>query len=177
MSTEIITLGGGCFWCLDGAFRRINGIKKVRSGYSGGATEQPTYKEICTGQTGHAEVVQIEWDSDTLDVETILKSFFSLHDPTTLNRQGADIGSQYRSVIFYHSENQKAISQKMIDDINRNEVWASPVVTELSPVGKFYEAEEYHQNYYAENSTERYCQLIIEPKLKKFVDANQRLIG
>ncbi len=176
MTIETITLGGGCFWCLDSAFRMIKGVRAVASGYSGGDTDLPSYREVCTGETGHAEVVHIDFDTREVDVETLLRAFFSLHDPTTLNKQGADVGTQYRSVIFYHNDVQKQVAQQLIDEINSAAIWPDPVVTELSPFDVFYEAEPYHQDYYAQNPHERYCQWVIEPKLKKFREHHQNLI-
>ena len=176
MNSELATLGGGCFWCLDGAFRQMKGVQEVTSGYAGGPSASPTYKEICTGQTGHAEVVHIKFDRDQISFADLLHAFFTLHDPTTLNRQGADVGTQYRSVIFYHSEQQQATAQEVMDALADQAIWNNPIVTELSPYTAFYPAEDYHQNYYYENPEEAYCQLVIKPKLNKFISANTSLI-
>lgn len=164
---EVATLGGGCFWCLEAVFQEIKGVVKVESGYSGGHVANPTYRQVCTGNTGHAEVVQITFDPAVLPYETLLKVFFSVHDPTTLNRQGADVGTQYRSVIFYHDETQKAIAEKVVKEF-ASQVWDDPIVTEISPFTAFYKAEDYHQNYYRNNPEQGYCRIVINPKLEKF---------
>lgn len=176
MAVETITLGGGCFWCIESALRMVKGVLSAQSGYSGGEVSAPTYRDVCTGNTGHAEVVQIEFDNREVDVERLLKAFFSLHDPTTLNRQGADIGTQYRSVIFYHNASQKHVAEQVIQELSGSGIWPDPIVTELSPFDAFYEAEAYHQDYYAQNSSERYCQLVIQPKLRKFMMDHQELL-
>lgn len=165
--TESITLGGGCFWCIEAVYQRIHGVIRVVSGYSGGMGGQPTYAEVCTGTTGHAEVVQIVYDPSVIPFSEILRIFFNAHDPTTLNRQGADIGTQYRSVIFYHTENQRQIAEAIIRQLNQENVFGKPVVTELSPIKVFYPAENYHQNYYNLNSRQPYCQMVIRPKIEK----------
>jgi methionine-S-sulfoxide reductase len=167
MAIETITLGGGCFWCIEGAFRTVKGVRSVISGYAGGQLENPTYKAVCTGETGHAEVVQIEFDTQLVDLELLFKVFFTVHDPTTLNRQGADVGTQYRSVIFFHDEDQQVLANHFIRELDQAGYWADPIVTEVSLLEAFYEAEDYHQNYYAQHSSERYCQLVIRPKLEK----------
>lgn len=164
---EIITLGGGCFWCIEAIFEELNGVKSVVSGYSGGSSINPTYKQVSAGNTGHAEVVQIIFDPKVLSLESLLEVFFSLHDPTTLNRQGADIGTQYRSVIFYHNENQKQIANKVIVTLNAEKVFDHPIVTELSAFDKFYTAEDYHQEYYELNKEQPYCKAVIKPKMDK----------
>lgn len=162
----IATLGGGCFWCTEAVFQEVKGIEKVVSGYTGGkAPGKPTYREICSGLTGHAEVVQITFDSNVLSFKDILIVFMTTHDPTTLNRQGADRGTQYRSVIYYHNETQKEIAQKVLTEMAN--VYDSPIVTELSPLGVFYDAEDYHQDYYKNNADQGYCQVVITPKLAK----------
>lgn len=176
MSKELATMGGGCFWCLDGAFRRVKGVESVQSGYAGGPNPNPTYDDVCSGQSGHAEVIQIEFENEIITYENILMLFFSLHDPTTLNRQGADVGTQYRSVIFYHTQIQKNCAESIIDRLNQSPTWSDPIVTELAPSGPFFIAETYHQNYYDENPSERYCQLVIEPKIEKFVNGHQELM-
>jgi peptide-methionine (S)-S-oxide reductase len=162
---ETATLGGGCFWCLDAAYRDIEGVTEVVSGYAGGKWANPTYEQVCTGATGHAEVVQVEFDPDVLTYADVLDIFWSLHDPTTLNRQGADVGTQYRSVILYHDDAQRRTAEASRDAIQQ--AWPHPVVTEIVPLEIFYPAEEYHQNYYARNPGTGYCQLVINPKLKK----------
>lgn len=164
-TTESIILAGGCFWCLEAAYQQVNGVVKVTSGYSGGAKPNPTYEEVSTGATGHAEVVQVEYDPEVIKLETILDIFFTLHDPTTLNRQGADVGSQYRSAIFYADEFQLEAAQDAIEKHRAN--WDNQIVTELVALDKFYKAEEYHQNYYQNHPEAGYCQVVINPKLAK----------
>lgn len=163
---QIATFGGGCFWCIDAAFRRVKGVLNVSSGYAGGEIENPSYQQICTGLTGHAEVVQLDFDSSIVSYSTLLEMFFTLHDATQLNRQGNDVGTQYRSVIYYHDEKQKAESQAMIDALQKQ--IREPIVTELSPLTNFYPAEQYHQDYYNENPNQGYCSILIAPKLAKF---------
>src|SRR5664280_1766969 len=167
-SVDTITLGGGCFWCVEAVYEMLDGVIKVESGYSGGTVKNPTYKEVCTGLTGHAEVAQITFDKSKTSVEEILKVFFTVHDPTSLNRQGADVGTQYRSVIFYRNDHQRNIARSIIDDLNNNQVYLSPIVTQLSPFTVFYKAEDYHQDYYNQNKQAPYCRLVIQPKLEKF---------
>jgi len=164
---ETITLAGGCFWCIEAVFLELKGVKKVLSGYTGGTTVDPSYREVCTGTTGHAEAVQITFEPDKISLGGILEVFFSTHDPTTLNRQGADVGTQYRSAIFYHNDEQKKVSEEVIQQINRSHVWDAPVVTEVSPLHTFYPAENLHQDYYQQNREEPYCRLVIEPKVAK----------
>lgn len=168
MTTESITLGGGCFWCLEAVFNQLRGVDHVASGYAGGAVPQPTYQQVCSGQTGHAEVVQVTFDPAVIAFAEILTVFFDVHDPTTRNRQGADVGTQYRSAIFYHSAEQKARSETMIADLNVSGRWPSPLVTEVMPLTEFYEAGDYHQEYYAHNSTQPYCRAVIAPKVTQF---------
>jgi peptide-methionine (S)-S-oxide reductase len=168
MAKETCTLAGGCFWCLDSAFRYLQGVNSVTSGYAGGTTENPSYEQICRGDTGHAEVVRLEYDTSQIDFETLLDIFFTLHDPTTLNRQGADVGTQYRSAIFYESEAQKSIAERAIRRINASGIWSSPVVTALEPLTRFYSAEDYHQDYFTRQPGNPYCQVVISPKLAKF---------
>ena len=163
---QIATFGGGCFWCIDAAFRRVKGVLNVSSGYAGGEIENPSYQQICTGLTGHAEVVQLDFDSSIVSYNTLLEMFFTLHDATQLNRQGNDVGTQYRSVIYYHNEQHKAESQAMIDALQKQ--IREPIVTELSPLTNFYPAEQYHQDYYNENPNQGYCSILIAPKLAKF---------
>ncbi len=167
-SYDTITLGGGCFWCVEAVYEMLDGVVKVESGYSGGTVKNPTYKEVCTGLTGHAEVAQITFDKSKTSLEEILKVFFTVHDPTSLNRQGADVGTQYRSVIFYRNNNQREIAKNIIDDLNNEHVYATPVVTQLVPFTTFYKAEDYHQDYYNQNKEAPYCKLVIQPKLEKF---------
>ncbi|MFA5632370.1 MAG: peptide-methionine (S)-S-oxide reductase MsrA [Porticoccaceae bacterium] len=168
MAIETCTLGGGCFWCIDSALRRVEGVVSVASGYAAGETVNPTYEQVCTGTTGHAEVVQITFDSEVISYKDILEMFFSLHDPTTLNRQGADVGTQYRSIILYHTQEQKREAENVIAAMNRFRIFSDPVVTQIEPLGEFYEAEGYHQDYYESNQRNRYCQVVITPKLAKF---------
>lgn len=164
---DTITLGAGCFWCVEAVFQQIKGVKSVVSGYSNGKVKNPTYKEVCSGLTGHAEVVQITYDPSVVSFESILEVFWGTHDPTTLNRQGADRGTQYRSGIFYHTEEQKAIAEKLKKELNEKQVFNAPIVTEITPVGVFYVAENYHQDYYEANGSAPYCRMVIEPKLDK----------
>ena len=165
---EVATLAGGCFWCLDSVFRDLKGVEKVESGYSGGQYLNPTYRDVCSGMTGHAEVVQITFDPSVVSFRDLLGVFFTIHDPTTLNRQGADVGTQYRSAVFYHSPEQRDAAEEVIDELNRNHVWDDPIVTEVTAFEKFYPAEEYHQNYFARNPDQPYCQVVIAPKVAKF---------
>lgn len=165
--SEFATLGGGCFWCLEALFNELRGIERVEPGYSGGSVPNPTYKQVCTATTGHAEVVQIAFDPTTIPFQDILEVFFSIHDPTTLNRQGADVGTQYRSVIFYHSPEQRAIAEETIQELDAGGRWSDPIVTEVKPFEAFYLAEEYHQRYYKQNSEQGYCRTVIAPKLAK----------
>jgi peptide-methionine (S)-S-oxide reductase len=164
--TELATLGGGCFWCTEAIYQMLPGVKSVVSGYAGGKTENPTYKQVCEGDTGHAEVIQIEFDPAVISYEKILETFWEAHDPTTLNRQGADTGTQYRSVIFYHSDAQKAAAEKSKAAAQKD--FIQPIVTEISPLPKFYKAEGYHQDYYRNNPSQGYCRAVIKPKVDKF---------
>jgi peptide-methionine (S)-S-oxide reductase len=164
---ETITLGAGCFWCVEAVFQRIEGVVKVESGYSGGFKENPTYKEVCSETTGHAEVCQITYDKTKVSFESILEVFFGTHDPTTLNRQGNDVGTQYRSAIFYHTPEQKNIAEKVIQTLNQEKVFSKPIVTEVTEFKKFYVAEDYHQNYYNQNGSQSYCYFVIRPKIEK----------
>lgn len=165
--TEITTLGGGCFWCLEAVFVRLKGVQEVVSGYAGGTVKNPAYREVCEGSTGHAEVVQVTFDPDAIAYEDLLEIFFNLHDPTTLNRQGADVGTQYRSVIFYHTPEQQAVATAVMQQIDASGLWSAPLVTALVPFSTFYRAEEGHQDYYARNDNQPYCQMVISPKLNK----------
>lgn len=165
---ETITLGGGCYWCVEAVYENLKGVKSVVSGFSGGKTLNPSYEEVCSGTTGHAEVVQITFDKNVTSLDEIFKVFFTVHDPTTLNRQGADKGTQYRSVIFYNNEEQKKEAQSIIAELKNAKVYENPIVTTIEPFTKFYKAEDYHQNYYANNKNQPYCQMVIQPKLEKF---------
>jgi len=165
---EVATIAGGCFWCLEATFNEVVGIDKVVSGYTGGKTINPSYSEVCSGITGHAEAVQLTFDPKRISFEQILRIFFGIHDPTTLNRQGADVGTQYRSAIFYHNEKQKAVAERIIKELNDAKVWSIPIVTEVAPFHEFYVAEDYHQKYFEKNPEQAYCQMVIAPKLAKF---------
>lgn len=167
MAIKKATFGGGCFWCIEAAFKRIKGVEKAVSGYTGGASRHPIYKEVCSGDTGHAEVVQLSYDDAVISYETLLEIFWAIHDPTTLNRQGADTGTQYRSVIYYHDAAQKEAAVKAIDALNASGSYTERVVTELSPLGEFFPAEGYHQDYYDLNPSQGYCKVVIEPKIAK----------
>jgi peptide-methionine (S)-S-oxide reductase len=168
MNLETITLGAGCFWCVESVFLELKGVEKVVSGYSGGFKENPTYKEVCDGSTGHAEVAQITFNPETVSFREILEVFFLVHDPTTLNRQGNDVGTQYRSAIYYHSPQQKEMAENTIKELNTSGAWNSPIVTEVKAFEKFWPAEDYHQNYYNLNAGQPYCQYVVRPKLEKF---------
>jgi peptide-methionine (S)-S-oxide reductase len=164
--TEVATFGGGCFWCMEAEFQRIPGVKHVASGFAGGRTENPSYYDVCNGDTGHAEVTQIEFDPQKISYEKLLDYFWDAHDPTTLNRQGADVGTQYRSIILYSGDAQKAAAEKSKTDAQKK--FKSPIVTQIEPLKKFYKADDYHQNYYNDNPNQGYCQVVIKPKLEKF---------
>ena len=168
MAQEKTTLGGGCFWCIEAIFDQLKGVTDVVSGYSGGRTQNPTYRAVCDGVTGHAEVVQVTFDNEVVSFQDLLDIFFTIHNPTTLNQQGADIGTQYRSAIFFHSDEQKHIAQATIDALNQSNVWGSPIVTEVTRFETFYPAEDYHQEYFANNKDNRYCQVVVAPKVAKF---------
>jgi peptide-methionine (S)-S-oxide reductase len=165
---EVATLAGGCFWCLEAVFNDLRGVEKAVSGYAGGGVPNPTYRAVCTGMTGHAEVVQITFDPQVVSFRELLEVFFTIHDPTTLNRQGADVGTQYRSAIFYHSREQAATATDVIAELTAAGVWDDPVVTELEPFTEFYPAEDYHQEYFANNSDQPYCRAVVAPKVAKF---------
>jgi peptide-methionine (S)-S-oxide reductase len=165
---ETATLGAGCFWCVEAVFDDLRGVEDVVSGYSGGHAENPTYRQVCDGTTGHAEVIQIKFDPAEISFKEILQVFFSVHDPTTLNRQGADIGTQYRSAIFYHSDEQKRVAEETIAEVNAAGVYDNPIVTEVTPFDKFYVAEDYHQEYFANNANQPYCAAVVAPKVAKF---------
>jgi peptide-methionine (S)-S-oxide reductase len=165
--TETVTLGGGCFWCVEAVFNELRGVERVISGYAGGSVAFPTYEQVCSGRTGHAEVAQITFNPEIISFREILEVFFTTHDPTTLNRQGADAGTQYRSVIFYQSPEQQQIAQDVIAETNASGIWRSPIVTQVEPLDRFYPAEGYHQNYFELNGDQPYCQIIIAPKVAK----------
>jgi peptide-methionine (S)-S-oxide reductase len=164
---EYATIGGGCFWCIEAIFSEVRGVHSATSGYSGGTVKNPSYREVTSGRTGHAEVVQLAFDPEIISYRDILEIFFHLHDPTTLNRQGADIGTQYRSVIFYHNDEQEKMARQVFEEIDRSDLWENPLVTEISPLTEFYVAEDYHQNYYANNPNQPYCTFVISPKISK----------
>ncbi len=168
MAVEVATLGGGCFWCLEAVYDQLRGVQSVESGYMGGQVANPTYQAVCTGETGHAEVVQIRYDPDQVSFVDLLGVFFSIHDPTTLNRQGADVGTQYRSVIFYHTPEQKQTAEVLIGQLDAQKLYPSPIVTQVVPAQTFYIAEDYHQEYFAKNPTAGYCQFVVAPKVAKF---------
>jgi peptide-methionine (S)-S-oxide reductase len=165
---ETATLGGGCFWCLEAIYTDLKGVEKVVSGYSGGSKGNPSYQEVSRGGSGHAEVVQISFDPDIISYEDLVKIFFTIHDPTTLNRQGADVGPQYRSVIFYHSESQHGTAEKIVGEVGAENIWADPIVTQIEPFSEFFIAEQYHQEYFKRNPNQGYCQVVIAPKVVKF---------
>jgi len=167
-TTEVATFGNGCFWCTEAVFQSLKGVIKAESGYSGGHLANPTYKQVCGGNTGHAEVLQITYDPAQISFEKLLEAFFYSHDPTTLNRQGNDVGTQYRSVVFYHSESQRQLTKEAIDKLTKAGTWSDPIVTEITPFEKFYKAEDYHQDYFSLNGHEPYCNFVIKPKVDKF---------
>ncbi len=169
MNLETATFAGGCFWCTEAIFKRLRGVESVLPGYSGGFVENPTYEQVCSGNTGHAESIQIEFKPEVISYEKLLEIFFHLHDPTTLNRQGNDVGSQYRSIIFYHDVRQKELAERVRDKIADEGVYHDPILTEIVPFEKFYLAEDYHENYYERNKDKPYCQYVIDPKLQKLV--------
>jgi len=165
---ETATLGGGCFWCLEAVFEQLQGVERVESGYAGGSTPNPTYRDVCSGRTGHAEVVQVMFDPSVVSYQEVLDVFFAIHDPTTLNRQGGDVGTQYRSAIFYHSPEQMQIAERRIAELNAEQIWPRPLVTEVVPLEHFYKAEDYHQGYFRANPEQAYCQGVVAPKVAKF---------
>jgi peptide-methionine (S)-S-oxide reductase len=173
---ETITLGGGCFWCLDAVFTDIRGVEQVLSGYSGGRVANPTYEDVCTGSTGHAEVVQIAFDPDVVSLRELLRIFFTLHDPTTKDRQGNDVGPQYRSVIFYRDAAQKAVAEEVIKEVTASNAWDGKIVTELQPFKAFYQAEDYHQDYFRKNPLQPYCLFVIRPKVAKLRKAYLQML-
>ncbi len=165
---EVATLGGGCFWCLEAVYQELRGVESVVSGYSGGHVPNPTYRQVCSETTGHAEVVQVTFDPEVVSYREILEVYFSIHDPTTLNRQGADVGTQYRSVVFYHDDEQRRVAEEVIKDLGEQDLWGRPIVTEVVSFEEFFVAEDYHQNYFRDNGRQPYCQVIIAPKVAKF---------
>ena len=168
MDREVATLGGGCFWCLDAVYRQLRGVVKVESGYAGGTKPNPTYRDVCGGQTGHAEVVQITFDPSLIAYRDLLDVFFTIHDPTTKDRQGGDIGSQYRSIILTHSDDQARVAREAVAEVEAEKLYDDPIVTEIEPLTTFYSAERYHQDYFADNARQPYCQAVIAPKVAKF---------
>ncbi len=168
LGKEVATLAGGCFWCLEAVYEELSGVDDVVSGYCGGEVPDPSYEMVCTGTTGHAEAVQLTFDPKLISFKEILQVFFTIHDPTTLNRQGADAGTQYRSAIFYHTPEQRTIAGNVIAELNASRVWDSPIVTEVAPLEKFYQAEDYHQEYFRQNPGQGYCRVVIAPKVSKF---------
>jgi len=168
MDREVATLGGGCFWCLDAVYRQLRGVVKVESGYAGGTKPNPTYRDVCSGQTGHAEVVQITFDPSLIAYRDLLDVFFTIHDPTTKDRQGGDIGSQYRSIILTHSDDQARVARDAVAEVEAEKLYDDPIVTEIEPLTTFYSAERYHQDYFADNARQPYCQAVIAPKVAKF---------
>ncbi len=168
MRTEVATLAGGCFWCLEAVFDDLEGVEDVVSGYSGGSVPNPSYKHVCTGETGHAEVVQVTFNPDVLSYRDLLKVFFTIHDPTTMNRQGGDVGTQYRSAIFTHNEAQEKVAEEVIAELSAAGLWDDPIVTEVVPVEAFYPAEDYHQEYFRRNPNQAYCRMVVAPKVAKF---------
>jgi len=170
--TEVATLGGGCFWCLEAVYDDLKGVTDVVSGYSGGHVPNPTYRQVCSETTGHAEVVRVEFDPEIVSYRDILEVFFSIHDPTTLNRQGADVGESYRSVIFFHDEEQRRVAEEVIAEIESQGIWKDPIVTQVVPASEFYEAEDYHQEYFKRNPFQPYCMVVVAPKVAKFRKRN-----
>jgi peptide-methionine (S)-S-oxide reductase len=168
LNLEKATFGGGCFWCTEAIYERVEGVHKVVSGYAGGNVKNPTYKQVCDGTTGHAEVIQISYDPKVISYDELLEIFFKTHDPTTLNRQGADVGTQYRSVVFYHTDEQKKKAEYYKTELDKSGAWDNPIVTEISPLNNYYPAEDYHQDYYENNSNQGYCSFVIGPKVEKF---------
>jgi peptide-methionine (S)-S-oxide reductase len=173
---EVATLGGGCFWCLEPVFGDLRGVVSAVSGYAGGHVPNPSYEQVCSGRTGHAEVVQVTFDPSVVSYHDLLGIFFSIHDPTTLNRQGADVGTQYRSAIFYHSPEQKETAEQVIREVEGEGIWSGPIVTQLVPFEEFYRAEDYHQDYFANNPSQGYCSVVIAPKVAKFRKQYQEML-
>ena len=167
-ATEVAVLAGGCFWCLEAIFKEVDGVENVTSGYTGGTTINPTYQEVCTGTTGHAEAVQVVFNPGKISYREILQIFFSVHDPTTLNRQGGDVGTQYRSAVFYHDDQQRNIAEALIEELDETDLWKKPIVTQIVPLAEFYPAEDYHREYFLRHPEQSYCQVVISPKVTKF---------
>jgi peptide-methionine (S)-S-oxide reductase len=165
---ETATLAGGCFWCVEAVFDELRGVESVESGYTGGNVERPTYQQVCGGRTGHAEAVRLTFDPSVVSFRELLEVFFTVHDPTTLNRQGGDVGTQYRSAVFYHTPEQREIAERTIADLNAEQIWDAPIVTEVSPAAEFYTAEDYHQEYFQNNASQPYCRAVVAPKVAKF---------
>jgi peptide-methionine (S)-S-oxide reductase len=165
---QTATLAGGCFWCLEAVFDEVKGVHSVESGYAGGHVDNPSYRAVCNGDTGHAEVIQVHFDPNIVSYRDLLNVFFAIHDPTTMNRQGGDVGTQYRSAIFHHDDEQKKIAEELIKDLNSQKIWDRPIVTEVAKLDKFYMAEDYHQEYFARNPYQPYCQAVVAPKVSKF---------
>jgi peptide-methionine (S)-S-oxide reductase len=168
VNLETATLGAGCFWCVEAVFDDLKGVEDVVSGYSNGQTQNPTYREVCNGDTGHAEVIQVKFDPEVISYRDILKVFFAVHDPTTLNRQGGDIGTQYRSAVFFHSPEQEKIAHEVIAELTDENIWGAPIVTEVTPISNYFPAEDYHQEYFANNPNQPYCMAVVAPKVAKF---------
>ncbi|MGB2854040.1 MAG: peptide-methionine (S)-S-oxide reductase MsrA [Dehalococcoidia bacterium] len=168
VSLEVATLAGGCFWCIEAVFREVDGVENVISGYTGGTTVKPTYDQVCTGETGHAEAVQVNFNPSKISYREILEIFFSVHDPTTLNRQGADVGTQYRSAVFCHNYQQQIVAEELIGEFNKAHLWKKPIVTQITPLDTFYPAEDYHREYFSRYPEQAYCQMVISPKVSKF---------
>ena len=175
-NVDTATLAGGCFWCIEAIFQQVDGVAMVKSGYTGGETPNPTYRDVCTGNTGYAEAIQVVYDPTKVSFAKLLEVFFTVHNPTTLNRQGADVGTQYRSAIFYHSAEQKRIAETVVAKLNASGMWTSPIVTEISSLKPFYVAEDQHQNYFNDNKRQPYCQMVIQPKMDKFRKVFQEII-
>lgn len=176
VETTVATIAGGCFWCMEAVFEMVYGVEAVVSGYTGGHTENPSYHEVCSGSTGHAEALQVKFETAKLDYETVLEIFFAYHDPTTLNRQGNDVGTQYRSAIFYHDDSQKSIAETVILGLEKESVFLDPIVTEVTEIGHFYKAESYHQSYFQNNPNQPYCQFIIAPKITAIREKHTSLL-
>lgn len=176
IKSEVAIFGGGCFWCTEAFFQNLEGVIDVKPGYTGGFTKNPTYQDICTGETGHAEVIKINYNPDKIKFDKLLEVFFLTHDPTTLNRQGADVGTQYRSVVFYTNSIQKELTESVIDYINKEQVYSNPIVTEVSELSEFFPAENYHNNYFERNGNEGYCRFVIQPKMEKFKKAFESIL-
>ncbi len=168
MAKEKATLAGGCFWCLEAVYELVRGVAMVESGYIGGSVVKPTYEQVCGGMTGHAEAVQLTFDSDVVSYKELVEVFFGIHDPSTLNRQGPDVGTQYRSAIYFHSEEQRRAAERVVAEISAKRIWSAPIVTEIEPLSDFYPAEKYHREYFRRNRGQAYCQFLIEPKVAKF---------